>query len=164
MKCIQFLKRLLPITLLVFGLSIQVQPAFAATQSADDVFFKQLTDQSYAAWNTQDPEAVAAFFLNDPDLVVYDATPLKYQGWQAFKAGIQTHLFDKLDRFQLTAHDDLHATRNGDLVWTTFTYHLSATLNNGQPIEAEGRQTDLWQQHDGKWLIVHEHTSAPVSL
>jgi ketosteroid isomerase-like protein len=42
--------------------------------------------------------------------------------------------------------------------------HLSAELKNGQPIEAEGRQTDLWQRHDGKWLIVHEHTSAPVSL
>jgi ketosteroid isomerase-like protein len=116
------------------------------------------------AWNTHNPDTLAAFYLNAPDLVVYDATPLKYQGWQEFKSGIQTHLFDKLDRFELTAHDDLHATRNGDLVWVTFTYHLSAALKNGQPIKAEGRQTDLWQQHNGKWLIIHEHTSAPVSL
>lgn len=53
---------------------------------------------------------------------------------------------------------------HGDLVWTTFTYHLSAELKNGQAIEAEGRQNDWWQQHDGKWLIIHEHTFAPVSL
>lgn len=165
MKVMQSLKQAIAVVLIVFSVVIQVQsPALAATQSADDLFFKQLTDQSYAAWNTHNPDAVAAFYLNDPDLVVYDATPLKYQGWQEFKSGIQTHLFDQLDRFELTAHDDLHATRNGDLVWVTFTYHLSATLKNGQPIEAEGRQTDLWQQHDGKWLIVHEHTSAPVSL
>ena len=160
-----FLKRAIVTTLLIFCLFIQGQPtAFAATELSDNLFFKQLTDDSYAAWNTQNPDAVAEFYLNDPDLVVYDATPLKYLGWQDFKAGIQTHLFDKLNRFQLTANDDFRATRNGDLVWTTFTYHLSAELKNGQPIEAEGRQTDLWRQHGGKWVIIHEHTSAPVSL
>ena len=165
MKVTQFLKRAIAISLMVFSLSIQVQSAaLAATQSADDIFFKQLTDQSYAAWNTHNPDEVAAFYLNDPNLVVYDATPLKYQGWQEFKSGIQTHLFDQLNRFQLTAHDDLQANRNGNLVWTTFTYHLSAELKNGQSIEAEGRQTDLWRQQDGQWLIVHEHTSTPVSL
>jgi ketosteroid isomerase-like protein len=159
------LKQAIVIVLTVFSLMIPVQsPMLAATQSADDIFFKQLTNQSYAAWNTHNPDTIAAFYLKTPDLVVYDATPLKYQGWQEFKSGIQTHLFDKLDRFELTAHDDFHATRNGDLVWVTFTYHLSAALKNGQPIEAEGRQTDLWQQHNGKWLIIHEHTSAPVSL
>jgi ketosteroid isomerase-like protein len=165
MKFTSFLKRAIALVLIISSLLLSMQSvAFAANPSTDDMLFKRLTDQSYAAWNTQDPEAVAAFFLNDPNLVVYDATPLKYQGWQEFKTGIQTHLFDKLNRFQLTAHDDLHATRNGNLVWTTFTYHLSAELKNGQPIEAEGRQTDLWQQKHGKWLIVHEHTSAPVSL
>ncbi len=165
MKVVLSLKQTIVIVLTIFSLAIQVQyPALADSQSADDIFFKQLTDRSYAAWNTHDPDAVAAFYFNDPELVVYDATPLKYQGWQEFKSGIQTHLFGKLDRFELTAHDDLHANRNGDLVWVTFTYHLSAALKNGQPIEAEGRQTDLWQQHDGKWLIIHEHTSAPVSL
>lgn len=165
MKLIVTLKRTFAIALISFSLLIQLQPAaFAATQSADDQFFKQLTDKTYTAWNTQNSKALADFYLNDPNLVVYDATPLKYQGWQDFKSGIQTHLFDKLNRFQLTANDDLHATHNGDLVWTTLTYHLSAELKSGQAIEAEGRQTDLWQQHDGRWLIIHEHTSVPVSL
>lgn len=164
MKLISTLKRTLAIAL-IFLSFLTIQPAaLAVTESSDDALFKQLTDRTYAAWNTCDPEAVAQFYFNDPAIVVYDATPLKYQGWQEFKSGIQTHLFNKLNRFQLKANDDLHANRNGDLVWTTFTYHLSAESKNGQPIEAEGRQTDLWQQHDGKWLIVHEHTSAPVSL
>lgn len=165
MKVTLSLKQVIAVILAVFIIVNQVQyPALATPQSLDNGIFKRLTDQSYAAWNTHDPDAVAAFYVNDPGLVVYDATPLKYQGWQEFKSGIQTHLFDKLDRFELTAHDDLNATRDGNLVWVTFTYHLSAALKNGQPIEAEGRQTDLWQQYNGKWLIVHEHTSAPVSL
>ncbi|MEO1523739.1 MAG: hypothetical protein AAFU78_23580, partial [Cyanobacteria bacterium J06633_2] len=109
------IKRTIAIVLTVFSLVILIPgAAFAAHQSADDIFFKQLTDQSYAAWNTHDPEAIADFFVNDPELVVYDATPLKYEGWQEFKAGIQTHLFDKLNRFELSTHDDLRATRNGN--------------------------------------------------
>ena len=165
MKFSLFTKRAIAIAIITFGLFLRFQsPALAATQSADNQFFAQLTDRTYAAWNTHDPDAVAQFYLNDPNLVIYDATPLKYQGWQEFKAGIQTHLFDKLNRFKLTAHDDLQANRQGDLVWTTFTYHLSAESKTGQPIEAEGRQTDLWQQRNGKWLIIHEHTSAPVTL
>ncbi|MEM1253527.1 MAG: nuclear transport factor 2 family protein [Cyanobacteria bacterium P01_H01_bin.21] len=138
--------------------------ALAANQPADNALFKQLTDQSYAAWNTLNPDAVAKFYLNDPDIVIYDATPLKYKGWSDFKSGIQTHLFDKLSRFQLSANNDLETNRHGDIVVTTFTYHLSAASKTGGAIEAEGRQTDLWQQHNGEWLIIHEHTSAPVSL
>lgn len=175
MKFISFLKRAInawegfrkaiAIALVVFSLFIQIQPAaLAASRSADDIFFKQLTDKTYAAWNTCNPDTVAELYLNDPGLVVYDATPLKYQGWKEFKAGIKTHLFDKLNRFQLTANDDLHATRKDDLVWVTFTYHISAETKNGQSIEAEGRQTDLWEKHNNKWVIVHEHTSAPISL
>ncbi|KST65553.1 YybH family protein [Mastigocoleus testarum] len=175
MKFLAFLKRAInswkkfrkaiAIALITSSIFIQVQPtALAANQSADDIFFKQLTDTTYAAWNTCNPDKVAEFYLNDPKLVIYDATPLKYQGWKEFKAGIQTHLFGKLNHFKLTANDDLHATRHDNLVWVTFTYHLSAETKNGQSIETEGRQTDLWEKHNGKWAIVHEHTSAPVSL
>ncbi|MGF1525155.1 MAG: YybH family protein [Leptolyngbyaceae cyanobacterium] len=164
-KLLATFKQASAIALIVLCVWIHFQPAALATNRiTDDVFFKQLTDASYAAWNTQNPEAVAEFYLKDPSIVIYDATPLKYQGWQDFRFGIQTHLFDKLNRFQLSANNDLHAIHYGDSVLTTFTYHLSAESKDGQAIEAEGRQTDLWQQHDGRWLIVHEHTSAPVSL
>ena len=90
------------------------------------------------------------FISTIQSLVIYDATPLKYQGWKEFKAGIQTHLFGKLNRFKLTANDDLHATRHDNLVWITFTYRLSAETKYGQSIETEGRQTDLWEKHNGK--------------
>lgn len=162
---------------LFLSLTLHIQPAAAqpinankqisaatTTRSPEDIEFKQLVERSYAAWNTMNPDAVAKFYAPDADLVIYDALPLKYQGWEAFKAGIQTHLFDKLTRFHLAANDDFHATRQGNLVWATFTYHLSATLKNGRQLEVEGRQTDIWEQRNGEWAIVHEHTSTPVSL
>jgi ketosteroid isomerase-like protein len=69
-----------------------------------------------------------------------------------------------MTKFHLTANDDVRATYKGDIAWTTFTWHLSAQLNNGTPIEADGRQTDIWEKRDGKWLIVHEHISSPANL
>lgn len=165
MKFNRHIKQSIAVSVVILSLFFQApHAALAANQPADNIFFKQLVDQTYAAWNTQNSDAVAAFYLNDPNTVFYDATPLKYKGWNAFRAGIQTNLFDKLKQFQLTANDDLEATRYGDLVLTTFTYHLSAQLETDEVIEAEGRQTDFWQHQDGTWLIIHEHTSVPASL
>ncbi|MBE9046581.1 nuclear transport factor 2 family protein [Pleurocapsales cyanobacterium LEGE 10410] len=41
---------------------------------------------------------------------------------------------------------------------------LPTLLNDGTPIETDGRQTDIWEKQNSEWLIVHEHISAPVSL
>jgi ketosteroid isomerase-like protein len=74
------------------------------------------------------------------------------------------NLFDNLPKFHLTPKDDLLVTRKGDIAWTTFTWNLSAQQKDGTPIEADGRQTDIWEQRNGDWLIVHEHISSPASL
>ncbi len=126
--------------------------------------FKQLIDRTHKAWNSHNPHALAKFYVKDADLIFYDALPMQYRGWEEYEQGIQKNLFDKMPKFILSANEDLHLTRRDDLAWTTFTWHLSAELNDGTPIETDGRQTDIWEKRDGKWLIVHEHISAPVSL
>ena len=126
--------------------------------------FKQLIEETHEAWNSHNPHALAKFYAQDPDLIFYDALPMKYQGWDDYEQGIQTNLFDKMPKFILSANDDLHLTRRDNLAWTTFTWHLSAQLNDGTPIETDGRQTDIWEKQNDQWLIVHEHISTPVSL
>ncbi|MDJ0594406.1 MAG: DUF4440 domain-containing protein [Pleurocapsa sp. MO_226.B13] len=126
--------------------------------------FRQLIERTHEAWNSHHPHELAKFYAKDADLIFYDALPMQYQGWDEYERGIQTNLFDKMPKFILSANDDLQLTRRDNLAWTTFTWHLSAELNNGTPIETDGRQTNIWEQRDGKWEIVHEHISAPVSL
>lgn len=48
-----------------------------------------------------------------------------------------------MPKFILSAHDDHHLTRRDNLAWTTFTWHLSAQLNDGTPIETDGRKDKL---------------------
>ena len=126
--------------------------------------FKQLIEGTHKAWNSHHPDALSKFYAQDADLIFYDALPMQYRGWNEYEQGIQTNLFDKMPKFILSANDDLRLTRRDNLAWTTFTWHLSAKLNDGTPIETDGRQTDIWEKRDGKWLIVHEHISTPVSL
>ncbi|MEM9509690.1 MAG: nuclear transport factor 2 family protein [Cyanobacteria bacterium P01_E01_bin.35] len=126
--------------------------------------FQQLIEQTHAAWNSHNSDALSEFYDKDADLIFYDALPMQYQGWNNYKQGIQENLFDKMPKFILSANDDLHLTLRDDLAWTTFTWHLSAELNDGTPIETDGRQTDIWEKSNGEWEIVHEHISAPVSL
>jgi len=33
----------------------------------------------------------------------------------------------------------------------------------GEAVELDGWHTAIWEDHGGKWLIVHEHFSAPLS-
>ena len=148
-----------------FGLThSENMTAQAAQLSNRDAEFTKLIKQSYAAWNTNKPENIAKFYAKDPDLMFFDTLPMQYQGWAEYQAGIQTNLFDKMPKFTLAPNDDIQTYRQDNLAWTNFTWHLSAELKDGSPIEADGRQTDIWEKRDDKWLIVHEHISSPASL
>lgn len=46
----------------------------------------------------------------------------------------------------------------GDLAYTPFRYQLSADTGNGH-IEIGGRGTAVLEKMDGRWRILHTHTS-----
>jgi ketosteroid isomerase-like protein len=160
MKLTRVLKLTVAIAIIA-AMFLRMPNARAITQSASE--FKNLTEANIAAWNDRSPEALSKFYAKDADLVFYDALPLQYKSWSAYQTGIQKNIFDKMPLFKLAANDDLRVTRKGDIAWTTFTWHFSAKLEDGTPLESDGRQTDIWEQRNGTWLIVHEHISEPVS-
>jgi ketosteroid isomerase-like protein len=92
----------------------------------------------------------------------FDIVPLKYSGWAAYKKGVQQAFFDKISAGKLTPNNDLTITRRGGIAWMTLTFHLSFTLKTGAAIELDCRHTAVWENRGGKWLIVHEHISAPL--
>lgn len=142
---------------------IHLEDAIALTNQPEIIQFKQLIDEDYTALNTLDAEAFAKLYAPDADLIVYDIAPLQYKGQAELKQGIQKNLFDNITRFKILANDDLRLHRQRDFAWTTFTWHLDAQFKDGRLLKTDGRQTDIWQKCNGNWLIVHEHTSAPLS-
>ena len=55
-----------------------------AQQHAD---LKPMVEKYWQSWE-KGPDAAAPLYAKDPDLVFYDLEPLKYVGWNAYKAGV----------------------------------------------------------------------------
>ena len=126
--------------------------------------FKGIITRYYAAWSTLDPDKAAEFYAKDADLPFYDIAPLKYNGWAEYKSGVQKNFTENVvsGSGSLVPKDDLKVTRRGNIVWTTVTFHLMGKLKSGGALELDARHTAIWELRNGKWLIVHEHVSAPL--
>lgn len=124
--------------------------------------FQALIDRYYATWNTGNPDKAAPLYAKDPGLVFYDIAPLKYTGWAEYNEGVRKVL-DSFASAKFTPNPDLRVTRRGTIAWTTVTFHLSGKKKTGESVELDGRQTLIWENRGGKWLILHEHFSAPLT-
>lgn len=139
----------------------QTAKAPANERSTDRTTFQALIDRYYAAWNTGDPAKAAPLYAKDANLVFYDITPLKYNGWTEYDAGVR-NVLAAFASAKFTPQQDLNVTRHGSIAWTTVTWHLSGKKKTGETLEIDGRHTAIWENRAGKWLIVHEHFSAPL--
>lgn len=142
--------------------SVSAQTKKAPAKTALEAEFKAMIAQYYTAWSTLDPDKAAKLYAKDADLVFYDVAPLKYNSWAEYKAGVIKAFTETMSSGKLTPNDDLKVTQRGNIVWTTVTFHLSAKPKAGGEMEVDCRHTAIWEKRGGKWLIVHEHVSAPL--
>ncbi|MFP5264914.1 MAG: YybH family protein [Blastocatellia bacterium] len=146
----------------VMLLAVLAGAAGAAAKQAPDAEFKSLIDRYYAAWSTLNVDNVDQFYAKDADLIFFDIAPLQYKGWAEYKEGVKKAFFAVITSGKLTPNNDLRVSRHGDVVLTVVTFHLSATPKAGGSMELDGRHTAIWEKRGGKWVIVHEHVSAPL--
>jgi len=159
MKTRRFLVAISIGLLMAFIAVAQTRKASAGLESE----FKVLIDQYYAAWSTLNPDNAAKLYAKDADLVFYDIAPLKYNNWAEYKEGVKKAFTETMSSGKLTPKDDLKVTQRGSVVWTTVTFHLTAQPKaGGAALELDGRHTAIWEKRGGKWVIVHEHISAPL--
>jgi len=133
-----------------------------ASRKAFEAEFKAMIAEYYAAWSTLNPDNAAKFYAKDADLPFFDVAPLKYKNWADYRAGVIKAFTEPMASGKLTPNDDLKVTQRGIIVWTTLTFHLSAQPKSGPALEIDCRHTAIWEKRGNKWLIVHEHVSAPL--
>src|SRR5688572_4593486 len=113
------------------------------------------------AWATLDPAKAAVFYAKDPGLVFYDFLPRKYTGWAAYDKGVREGLKDARS-LSLKVANDAAVHVSGTTAWATATVDADLTLKDGARVRLDGRWTSIWEKRANAWLIVHEHTSAPL--
>ncbi|HVP55009.1 MAG TPA: nuclear transport factor 2 family protein [Candidatus Eisenbacteria bacterium] len=121
---------------------------------------KALMQKIWDGWATINPDNVAQYYAKGPH-VFYDLTPLKYDNWDEYAAGVKK-VFGGYKSAKFEVNDDAQVHSAGEYAWATATIKSDMTTGTGKRELATFRWTVIWQKQEGKWLIVHEHCSAPM--
>jgi ketosteroid isomerase-like protein len=111
-------------------------------------------------WATLDPANEAQFHAQGPN-TFYDESPLKYNSWAEFQAGVGK-ILGTIKSGTFTVNEDAQLHPAGNYVWGTATVKEDLVMQDGKRDMATLRWTVVFERQDGKWLIVHEHISAPA--
>ena len=112
-------------------------------------------------WSLLDSSKMAHYYAPG-NLNFFDIAPLKYNNWAEYQTGVG-NLLKGYKSLKLTMNDDAQIHQEGDLVWATATLKEDAVTAAGKRELATMRWTVIFQFQDGKWLVVHEHTSEPLT-
>lgn len=109
----------------------------------------------------RDRDAEALVAQNAPDVVAFDALPpLAWSGTEALRAKL-AGWFGGYDGPVGYAIRDLRVTASDNVGFAHYLYHVTGTLNDGQPVDMWVRATTGLVKQRGEWVITHEHTSVP---
>lgn len=155
------LKHFFTVSLCLLAIAVSAQSKKAATKKdpAGPAPDAALMQKIWDGWATLDPSNVARYYAPGPH-VFFDLTPLKYNSWDEYEKGFKPVAANyKSAKFTVDL-PEVHP--HGDLVWATAIIKEEMTQKSGKVDMGNFRWTVLWGNEDGKWLIVHEHVSAPL--
>lgn len=128
----------------------------AAMPALDKAYLQTIWD----GWSTLDPTNVEKFYATGPH-TFFDIAPLKYNSWDEYEKGVKAELAGyKIAKF--TLNDDVTVHPYGDLAWVTATVAYQMTTKSGKVEMGNFRWTSVFEDQNGKWIMVHEHVSAPL--
>jgi ketosteroid isomerase-like protein len=158
------MKRLFVVSLCLLALTLSSFAAPPKTvskkSSAGPIPDKAFLQKIWDGWSTLDTANVDKFYASGPH-TFFDIAPLKYNSWDEYEKGVKVVL-DGYKSAKFTVNDDVAIHPHGDLVWATATVKEEMITKTGKVEMGNFRWTGVWENQDGKWLIVHEHVSAPV--
>jgi ketosteroid isomerase-like protein len=154
------MKRLSTLCLCLLTLSLLSHAKVAHKKSASSVPDRAYMQKLWDGWATLDPANVAQFYATGSD-TFFDIAPLKYSSWDEYQNGVKA-VVAGYKSAKFTLNDDLAIHPHGDLVWATATVKDEMTTKAGKVEMGNFRWTVVFEDQDGKWLIVHEHISAPL--
>lgn len=114
--------------------------------------------QEASAVERGDLATLDKLWANTADVTVFESGHANY-GWDDYR---NHHLAPELKELKNTkySYSDLKVKVDGKTAWATFKYSLSAEMGT-RKIESGGLGTAILEKREGKWRIVHWHSSAP---
>jgi ketosteroid isomerase-like protein len=156
------MKRPFPVLLCLLALTLSAiaQPPKPPTKKSAAPPDKSYLQKIWDGWSTLDTANVARFYASGPH-TFFDIAPLKYDSWEEYEKGVQA-VVSGYKSAKFTLNDDAVIHPHGDLVWATATVKEEMTSKADKVDMGNFRWTVVFENQDGKWMIVHEHVSAPL--
>ncbi len=129
-------------------------------KSAGAVPDKAQLQKIWDGWSTLDPATVAKFYAPGQH-TFFDIAPLKYDSWEDYAKGVQA-MASEYKSAKFTVNDDAQIHPHSDVVWVTATVKEEMTSKAGKVEMGNFRWTAIFENVDGEWRIVHDHTSQPM--
>jgi ketosteroid isomerase-like protein len=135
--------------------------SFNESISAQTDEVKAVTDvmtREAAAVEKGDLVTLDKIWANSEDVTVFESGHANY-GWTDYR---NSHLAPELKEFKNTKYSfsDMKVKVDGKTAWATFKYSLAADMGT-RKIQSGGLGTAVLEKREGRWQIVHWHSSAP---
>jgi len=122
----------------------------------------QLLEDWGKAVDAKDIEGVMACYA--PGIVAFDAMPpLRCVGAEAYRKNWELG-FEMCDGHGEFETRDMNLAVGGDVAFCHRLNHMTGTDPDGKEFDCWIRWTVCFQKMHGKWLIAHEHISAPIDM
>jgi len=134
-----------------------------ATAGADDeAAVRDVLMKSALSFEKNDVAMATKVWVNDESLTVFESGHANY-GWADYR---DHHLVPEMGEMKNTKYgfSDIRIHLAGETAWATFKYTISADVGETgkmRHVDGGGLGTAVLEQRNGRWQIVHWHSSAP---
>ena len=136
----------------------------ASAAANNEAEIRQLLDRWAKAFRARDVTGIMSVYAPGNSVVAYDIVPpLQYVGYDAYRKDYEEFLAQYDGPIDLEFRE-LRVVAGDDVAFIHSLERISGTLKNGQKSEMWIRATSGLRKISGRWLIVHDHISAPVDF
>lgn len=125
-------------------------------QATDETAVRQVVAAVASFQEANDIAGLDTLFAPDPWVEIIEGSGVNH-GWTDYR---NNHLKPELAEMQHLRFRffDIAPQVRGTVAWAPFRYELATDTPQGH-VEVEGRGTAILERRDGRWLVVHLHTS-----
>lgn len=142
---------------LMMGINLTDRP-LAVAGGNDEAAVREVLLRQAAAFERNDLAALSQLWAGDESVTVFENGYANY-GWADYR---DHHLAPEMKEMKNTKYvlTDIKARVAGKTAWATFKYTISADLKE-RHVEGGGLGTAILEERNGRWQIVHWHSSSP---
>ena len=138
------------------GLVVVAVPPMVQAQTSDVDAIRRVIEAVAEYSQASNLDAIDTLFAPERGIHIIEGAGVNH-GWADYR---DNHLGPELEMFENFEYRfySVEPQVRGDVAWSSFRYDLAVDTQRGH-LEREGRGTAVLERRDGRWLIVHLHTS-----